>query len=70
MGDNPSQIRGKKRPVERFRHKDALSFVAKLNESRLLPAGWVFTLYNYAGTSLSSSQPNPHLRTAAVRTYR
>ena len=69
MGDNPSQIRGKKLPVERVRRKDALSFVEKLNESRLLPAGWEFTLYNQAGTSLSS-QPNPHLRTAAVRTYR
>jgi hypothetical protein len=69
MGNNPSQIRGKKLPVERFRQKDALSFVEKLNESRLLPAGWVFTLYNHAGTSLSS-QPNPQLRTAAVRTYR
>jgi formylglycine-generating enzyme required for sulfatase activity len=44
MGDNPSQFIGKDLPVENLSWEDAMNFVKKVNESRILPPGWKLTL--------------------------
>jgi hypothetical protein len=65
MGDNPSGFKGKERPVSEVKSKDAMRFVEKLNESRLLPDGWKFKLY-----TIQSQYPKDMLRVAAVSTGR
>lgn len=74
MGDNPSQFRGERLPVERVSWDEANEFVKKLNQKALLPRGWRWTLPSEAqweracrggtgtvfhyGDSLSSTQAN------------
>jgi formylglycine-generating enzyme required for sulfatase activity len=44
MGSNPSEFRGAEMPVENVSWEDAQSYIAKLNEKRVLPEGWKFAL--------------------------
>ena len=44
VGSNPSHFLGAKLPAENVCWEDAQAFIAKLNESKLLPEGWKFAL--------------------------
>ena len=44
MGSNPSSFKGDDLPVESVSWEDAQAFVAKLNQSAALPAGWKYAL--------------------------
>ncbi|MCX8496630.1 MAG: formylglycine-generating enzyme family protein [Akkermansiaceae bacterium] len=62
MGDNPSYLRGKKRPVERVSWHQAQEFVSKLNASFALPDGMQMTLpteaqWEYAARA---GEPGPY----------
>lgn len=44
MGSKPSQFKGEQLPVEYVSWENAQAFIAKLNDTKLLPEGWKFML--------------------------
>ncbi len=44
MGTNPSHFKGPNLPVENVSWDNAQAFLAKLNDKKIVPAGWMFAL--------------------------